>query len=95
MGFRHISIQLLKIDLMGSVKISELLRPRRSPLTVLAHVSFLRKPGHGEVGAGMQQGPAPGLAKVSFWTWVLPVLRFSQTVESVHMLTWSLICPTL
>lgn len=44
---------LLKIDLMGSVKISELLRTSGSPLTLLAQVSSLGTPGRGEVGAGM------------------------------------------
>lgn len=31
---------------------------------MLAQASSLRKPGHGEVGAGMQPGPASGLATV-------------------------------
>lgn len=83
---------LLKIDLMGSVKITELLRTSGSPLTVLAQV-FLRKPGRGELGAGTHSSPAPALATLSFWTWVLPVLHFRGKWAQI-MFTWFLLRTT-
>jgi len=66
---------------------NELLRTSRFPSVVLAQASFMTKPGLGEGRAGMNPGPAPVLATVSFWTWVLPVLRFRHTVERRHRLS--------
>lgn len=90
---RHYGLQthfrtdvLLKIRLMELVQINELLRTSGFPSTVLVQASFLRKPGLGEGETGMHPGPAPSLATVSFWTWILPVLQFRHTVESVHRL---------
>lgn len=65
---------LLKIGLMGSIQINELLRKSGFLSIVLAQASFLRKPVLGEGGAGTHPGPTPGLATGSFWWWVLSVL---------------------